>query len=150
MAGDKKTRLVEPERCISVTGHRRGCDALVPEAYGKPHRGGCDALVAEAYGKQAQGGCDTLVAEAYGKPHRGGCDALVAEAYGKQATQGRRGVTPTRKKKAAPSNRMELLKKLDRSERCLSASRAGGDTRASPTQFPPAPAAQTCSARARP
>jgi len=33
MAGDKKTRSVEPERCLSVT--RRGCDALVAEAYGK-------------------------------------------------------------------------------------------------------------------
>src|SRR5207237_8881575 len=59
------------------------------------------------------------------------------------------GVAPMVENKQLHPIGWSCSKKLDRSERRLSASRTGGDRRASPTQLPPAPAAQAWSARAR-
>src|SRR2546423_8792393 len=58
------------------------------------------------------------------------------------------GIAPMAENKQLHPIGWSCSKKLDRSER-LSASRTGGDRRASPTQLPPAPAAQAWSARAR-
>src|SRR6266478_5038465 len=56
------------------------------------------------------------------------------------------GIAPMVEKKQLHPIGWSCSKKLDRSER-LSASRTGGDRRASPTQLPPTPTAQTWSAR---
>src|SRR5438270_12006854 len=58
------------------------------------------------------------------------------------------GIAPMAENKQLHPIGWSCSKKLDRSER-LSASRTGGDRRASPTQLPPTPAAQAWSARAR-
>ncbi len=107
MAGDKKTRLVEPERCLSVTvvaatppRHRSVWQASHNRVAGH-------ALVAEAYGKQAaQGGCDALVTEAYAsKPHRA---AATPSSQKRMASKPHRGDEASRPRGTKKSSSIRL------------------------------------------